>query len=419
MGSVELLQALAGLGGVTCTELSACSPGTLQPQESWLLGHVLLSSHASSISGALDAILGSSCGNDILRSWVEEAVIGGFGDTAAPAPGLLPESLPAWCECELRRTVEASLTQFLDAQCCIHLARLGYYRSATWSTPELERELSGDFSVHDDLHRKIVGWLCSGLAQQTKHLLEGLGLLVALHGVLRVAASERIDPQTALKVLLRMKDVTHGCLLAAAPLVKNKSSCWEVLAQLSLVRERRQHDERLTALFALRVMDWAFRRVEIERPRVLLRLDWRLLSAELFWSFVTSGGTKAGGATEVVQAFAIKIVLPVCRGKSELQEGGAASSTAGANTTPEQVSVPSEGLGLDKPVEGEASPAAKRGAHRRKRAQRKDKMDAEPEDAQLGSDKEAEPNEAMREWNRLSLRMMLDMGWRAEDGSVQ
>merc|ERR1719210_3063608 len=105
----------------------------------------------------------------------------------------------------------------------------------------------------------------------------------------------------ALRELLNVSEVVHGCLRAAAPLTKHDGICTG--AELR---------EQLTALLAIRVLDWAFRRVEIERPAAVLRLAWRTHTSQLLWTFLSTVGINVQPPSTVVRDFTVQVVLPIC-----------------------------------------------------------------------------------------------------------
>mmetsp|Transcript_5427 Transcript_5427/g.8079 ORF Transcript_5427/g.8079 Transcript_5427/m.8079 type:complete len:440 (+) Transcript_5427:81-1400(+) len=438
MSALELLHNVAVLGGVSGQELLACDVARLRPKELWLLAQWLVLPQASHISGAIDAI--GIEGNETLTSWVTEAALGGWGVANTPARGSLPGKLPNCCHNELRKAVQMSLSPHLDGPCSIRLARLGYVRFARWSSLDMEEKLHKDLTseLSEESLEHIMTWFVAGLAQQTEVLLQGLGQLVYLPVALGVS-EEPLELQAVIIDLLQMVTVVHGCLRAAAPMVKyDLPVCNQV--------------DRLPCLLALRVLDWAYRRVEVERTGVVLRIDWRLHTAELIWKFLTGAGTKAGGPKAVVDAFTICIVLPACRNEqsktqAKLPEDGTEKSQRRGTEKPNEDSQPraaqveaasaarAESVCSEEPAEDPAAeaklPASKE--TRRKRAQRKRNKEATTtrtssspaaDDAAVDSSPEesaeppAELSRAMREWNRLSVQMMLDMGWRAEDGGV-
>eukprot|EP00928_Gymnodinium_smaydae_P061319 TRINITY_DN45421_c0_g1_i1.p1 TRINITY_DN45421_c0_g1~~TRINITY_DN45421_c0_g1_i1.p1 ORF type:complete len:418 (+),score=53.38 TRINITY_DN45421_c0_g1_i1:95-1348(+) len=417
MSSVDVLRDLALIGGVTNAEFDACDLRALLRRDAWIFGQLLISGHVANITGAIDAV--GVEGGDTLRHWIQEASLGGWGVTS---PGDSHGSLPSCCRCELRKVIESSLGSLLDGPCSVRLARLGYIRFSIWSTAELERELDDDHGLSKGLQDRVAGWFLSGLAHQTEVLLQGLGRLATLAVALEYV-QEPLELGAVVKELLQTTAVAHGCLRAAATLVKHGIPAMDPT-------------DRLMSLLSLRVLDWTFRRIEFERPAVSLRLDWRMHSSRLFWEFLSGGGTRAGAPVAVVQAFTIGTILTACRAKeSRANATQSASATSQAepavssDTLKDTVDDSLEQLG-HVPLEDENG---KKESQRRKRQTRKKTKDsavkgceASSEDAAAGLlameealDNSPEPSQAMREWNRLSVRMMLDMGWRAEDGNVR
>jgi len=167
----------------------------------------------------------------------------------------------------------------------------------------LEQELASDVPFSAALHGRIASWFVSGLAHQTAQLIEGLGILRSLYTEPFMAAP---SPSAVLTELLRVSEVTYGCLKSAAPLAKNMDAIESFRATVQ---------RPLMALLAIRVTDWIFRRVEAERPTVVLRIDWRLFATQLLWTFFSSRGSLKGSPQEVIQTFVLQVVLPTCQRK--------------------------------------------------------------------------------------------------------
>lgn len=396
-----------------------------EPRQAWLLGHLCLSGTALNITGAID-VIGDVAGRDVVAEWTEEVYSGGWGEPGAR--GCLPE----FFQKELRKVIHCSLGKFLDNSCLIRLARLGYVRVLDWSSEELEHELADDVPFSGGLLDRISGWFISGLTQQATQLYEGLWLLTALYGLSFGTASPSLG--MVLQELLRVGEVAHGCLKAAAPLAKK---------ELIVCGGNIAHGfDRLAGLLAVRVLDWAFRRVEMERSMLTLRQDWRMLTCQFFWTFITDEkGTLVGTPAEVIRAFTVQKVLPACQimqlsGVEQTSSHVHADSVktvdvelasygvcAGDSTGAEFLTSAQSG-----PEESEAG-LAKREAQRRRRARNKERKGASCQFAEDDLEDEAltnaalqeneavlgERESALHEWNRLSVQLMMKMGWRAEE----
>ena len=87
-------------------------------------------------------------------------------------------------------------------------------------------------------------------------------------------------------LVLSTANAALKCLVAAAPLASSSGIAWP----------GEQGDDSLAAVLSLRVLDWAFRRIEADRPEVILCVHWRLGSCRLLWDFLSACAADAGRA---------------------------------------------------------------------------------------------------------------------------
>lgn len=401
------LRRLAALSGVSELELSAVWGEDARPCETFLLGKLLLSGQVAHLVAAIGAVGTSSV--RLLAVWADEQAALG------PVEGIaLQGGLSSCARSELRRVIERSLEPLMDAECARRLARLGFLRLRDWSADEFERSLDAGDEMGDGLLSRVVHWFLSGLAQQVAQLNEGIGQLLALQSVLFPEASLP-QPSVCLLALLSMSDAALCCLRAAAPLAARGCS-WQ---------EDIEEDDRMAALLCLRALDWAFRRIENDRPEVILRLQWRAGCCRLLWDFLAAEDlgfpvTTCGlfNPDDAGRAFAVKCVLPKLRASSVAARAAnaaeaCADAESAAELTPNAAAEPDVDADAPSQEKKKRRPRRRRGGCEVEEAAREEAEEAEQDD-----ERDEESEAARREWGRLSVRMMLEMGWRADTGEV-
>jgi len=234
-------------------------------------------------------------------------------------------------------------------------------------------------------------------------------------------------PSRLLLGVLSTADIAFKCFRVAAPLALRQGVC----------RASHAGEDHLSALLAVRVLDWAFRRVEVDRPEVILHITWRMRSCRLLWDFLASDGREdVEDPDDAARQFAVGFVVPLLHSSGSnptAKEGGPdddeeeeeEEQKERCNHQSEELKPEEASPGTAQAEEaGEALCSSNKDAQRRRRARRRQRgaatqqADQEEDDSSLQAGLDEESEAARREWSRLSLRMMLEMGWRAETGEV-
>jgi len=393
------LKRLCSYGDVSGAELAAVWGRDREPCETILLGKLLLAGQAAHLVSAISAA--GVRGVVLLRRLVDDQLEGAVDVEA------LDKGVSSCRRSEVRKEIELGVGQYLDAPSASRLWESGYLRFSSWKCEDLERSLKSGEELSSNLLDRVKGWFLDGLAQQVMNLISGVSWLCALHSAFDPGFQSQ--PSMILLSVIGAADSSLKCLRAAAPLA-NRRVAW-------LTEE--QSEDGIAALLCTRVLDWAFRRVEVDRPDVIFRLHWRMGSSRLLWDFLAiDGRPMLEDPDDVSRAFAVSQVLPMLKMGSGTPT---VDDDVEADVSLEGDAATAAAVGTMVPGEPDASSSGRRDIPKRRRPRRKQQASNVAGDELAGNYEEGpdEESEAARsEWGRMSVRMMLEMGWRADTGEV-